>query len=230
MDLGLFFIQQANEFVVLLDGFEGLDKDGLSAGTGAVDDALDAAFLLDFHRDHETLAADGDQFILHGATFGEFAKVAAQRFLDLPFLLLDLAANAAQFGRSAIVERAVGQNLVVERAQEDGEILDAAGERDDGGPIGAHRGGRLTHDLAPLRGAVGDEDDVANFGGFKSGSADAGFLNQRLDFGKAGKFETSADTAVLADFRGELLLGLNPCVVERGLNSATRRWPGGEEV
>src|SRR3977135_4635216 len=31
MDLGLFFIQQAHEFVVLLDGFERLNEDGLSA-------------------------------------------------------------------------------------------------------------------------------------------------------------------------------------------------------
>ena len=70
MDLGLFFVQQANQFVVLLDGFQRLDKDGLSAGTGSVDYALDAAFLLDFDGDHEAFAADGDQFILHGAAFG----------------------------------------------------------------------------------------------------------------------------------------------------------------
>src|SRR5277367_6619912 len=37
MHLELFFIQQADEFVVLLDGFEGLDEYGLSAGTGSVD-------------------------------------------------------------------------------------------------------------------------------------------------------------------------------------------------
>ena len=40
MDLRLFFIQQTDEFVVLLDRFEGLDEDCLSAGTCAVDDAL----------------------------------------------------------------------------------------------------------------------------------------------------------------------------------------------
>ena|SRR5664279_4735012 len=100
MDLGLFFIEQPDEFVVLLDGFERLDEYGLSAGTGAVDYALDAAFLLDFHRDDETLAADGDEFVLDGAAFGEFPQVAAQRFLDLTLLLLDLTANAVQFGRA----------------------------------------------------------------------------------------------------------------------------------
>jgi len=32
MDLGLFFIQQADQVVVLLDGFERLHEDGLPAG------------------------------------------------------------------------------------------------------------------------------------------------------------------------------------------------------
>src|SRR5260221_760389 len=96
MNLGLFFIQQADEFVVLLDWFERLEQEGLSAGTCAVDDSLHAAYLLDFYPDDETLAADGDEFILHGAAFGKFAQVAAQRFLDLTLLLFGLAANAAQ--------------------------------------------------------------------------------------------------------------------------------------
>ena len=30
VNLGLFFIEQANEFIVLLDGFEGFDEDGLA--------------------------------------------------------------------------------------------------------------------------------------------------------------------------------------------------------
>src|ERR1700732_4871929 len=107
MDLGLFFIAQSDKFVVLLDGFERLAKDSLSAETGAVDDARHAAFLSDFHRDHETLAADGDQFVLHGAAFGEFAEVAAQRFLNLTLLFFAVAANTAQLGGRAIVERAV---------------------------------------------------------------------------------------------------------------------------
>src|SRR5208282_2439368 len=175
VNLGLFFIQQAHQFVVLLDGFERLDKHGLSAGTGTVNHALHSAFLFDFYRDYEALAADGDQFVLHGAAFGEFPQVAAQRVLDLPLLLLDLAANAAQFGRSAIVERAVGQNFVAERAQERSEILDAGGKRGYRGPLGTHRSGRLTHDFAPLGSAVGDEHNIADLAGFKGSSGNAGF-------------------------------------------------------
>ena len=236
MDLALFFIQQAHQFVILLDGFERLDKHGLSAGTGAVHHALHAAFLLDFYRDDEALAADGDQFVLHRAAFGEFPQVAAQRFLDLALLLLDLAANAAQFGRRAIVERAVGQNLVAERAQEAGEVLDAGGKRGHGGPLGAHRGGRLAHDFAPLGSAVGDQHNVADLSGLKSGSADARLLDQLSDFGQAGEFETSADAAILADFGRELLLRLNPGAIERRQKfrdaalAQRRRGVAGEQV
>ena len=50
--------------------------------TGAVDHALHAPALLGLHGNDEALAADGDEFVLHGAAFGEPAQVAAQRFLD----------------------------------------------------------------------------------------------------------------------------------------------------
>ena len=72
----------------------------------------------------------------------------------------------------------------------------------------------MTHDFAPLRCAVGNEDDIADLGGFESGSGDAGFLDQPLDFGQSGEFETSADAAIFADFRCELLLGFNPCAIK----------------
>ena len=70
VNLGQFFVEQAHQFVVLLDRFEGFDEYGLAAGTGAVDHALHAALLLDFYGDDEALTADGDQFVLHGAAFG----------------------------------------------------------------------------------------------------------------------------------------------------------------
>src|SRR5208282_2012174 len=236
MNLGLFLIEQADQFVVLLDGFERLDEDRLSAGTGAVHDALYASFLLNFDWDNETLAADGDQFVLHGAAFGEFPQVAAQRVLDLALLLLDLAANAAEFRGSAIVERAVGQNLVVERAQEAGEVLNAVGKRSHGAPIAAHGGRRLTHDFAPLCGPVGNKDNVADLAGFESGPGNAGFLDQLFDFGQAGEFKASADTTILADFGRELLLGFNPRAIERRQKfrdaalSQRRRGVAGEQL
>ncbi len=141
VNLGQFFFQQAHEFVVLLDGFQGLDEDGLAAGTGAVDDSLHAAFLLDLHGDDEAFAADGDEFVLHGAAFGEAAEISTERFLNRAALFFDLAADAGQFGRGFVFERAVGLNLVAEVAQEFGEVDDLIGERADAVPVGAHAGG-----------------------------------------------------------------------------------------
>ena len=82
VDLGQFVIQQPHQFVVLFDRLQRLDKYGLPAGTGAVDDALHPALLLDFDRDNEAFAADRDQFILHRAAFRQPSQIAAQRFLD----------------------------------------------------------------------------------------------------------------------------------------------------
>ena len=143
MNLAELFFEQADQFVVLLDGFQRLDEDGLAAGAGAVDHALHAAFLLDFDGDDEALAADGDQFVLHRAAFGEAAKISAERFLDGAALLFDFAADAGEFGRGFVFERAVGLNLVAEAAQEFGEVGDLGRERADSAPLRSHGGGRL---------------------------------------------------------------------------------------
>src|ERR1700722_9094727 len=111
MNLRLFFIHQADQLVILLDGFKRLDKNRLPAGTGAVYNSLHAAFLLDFHRDHKALAANRDQFVLNRSAFGKFPEISAQRFLNLPLLLLDLAANAAELWRSAIIQRSIRKYL-----------------------------------------------------------------------------------------------------------------------
>ncbi len=125
VDLALLVFEEADEFVVLLDGFQGLDEDGLAAGAGSVDDALDAALLLGFDGDDEAVAADGDQLVLQGVAFGETAEIAAQRLLDGAALLLDFATDGGQGGRGVVVEGSVGRELVGEVAQERGEILDA---------------------------------------------------------------------------------------------------------
>ena len=150
MDLGQFVVEQANQFVILLDGLERLYEDGLSTGTGTVDHSLDAAFLLYFDRNYEALAADGDQFVLYRATFGELSQMAAERFLDLTFLFFDFAANAAEFGRSAIIERSVGEDLVAEHSQKGAEVGDAVGKCSYGDPVTPHGGRGLADNFAPF--------------------------------------------------------------------------------
>src|SRR5277367_548323 len=122
MNLGELFVEQADEFVILLDGFQGFDVDGLAAGAGAVNYALDAAFLLNFDGDDEAFAADGDEFVLHGAAFGEAAEISAEGVLDGAALFFYFAADASEFGGSVIFERAVGLNFVAEEAEEVGEV------------------------------------------------------------------------------------------------------------
>ena len=173
MNFGQLFFEQADQFVVLLDGFEGLDENGLAAGAGAVHDALHAALLFDFDGDDEAFAADGDEFVLHGAAFGEAAQISAQGFLNRAALFFDLAANAREFGGSFVVERAIGLDLVAEGAQEIGEVDDLSGESAHAAPVGLHGGGGMQTDLAPFGGAVDDQDYVADLGGFEDGSGDA---------------------------------------------------------
>src|SRR5580704_5377760 len=60
MNLGEFIVEQPYQFVVLVDGFERLNKYGLAAGTRSVNHALHAAFLLDLYRNHEALTAYRD--------------------------------------------------------------------------------------------------------------------------------------------------------------------------
>src|ERR1700686_2127820 len=118
MNLRLFVIEQAHEFVVLFDGFERLDENGLPAGTSAVNHALHAALLLDLDGNDEALAADGDQLILHRAAFGQTPQVCAKGILNPTALLFDLAANPRQFSRSMVFQRAIGLNLVAKISQE----------------------------------------------------------------------------------------------------------------
>ncbi len=98
VDLGLLFFEQADQLVVLLDGFERLDVDGLAGGAGAVDDAGDAALELAADGNDEAIAANGDEVFLRGAFDGELAQGGAQGFFDGALLALLLAADAVELG------------------------------------------------------------------------------------------------------------------------------------
>ena len=133
MDLGLFFIQQTDELVVLLDGFERLDKDGLAGGGAAVNDAGDAALELGFDGDDETLAADGDEVLvrgLGGTLFAQGTGGAAEGGLDGAVLLFHGPADAAKLGAGVVRERAIGLDFAAQGAEKAGE---RRGEAANGG-------------------------------------------------------------------------------------------------
>ena len=90
----LLFVEQADEFVILIDRLERLDIYGLAAAAGAVHHTRDAAFELCLHRNDEALAANRDEVFLCRALAGEAAQRLAQTALDGALLTLDLAADA----------------------------------------------------------------------------------------------------------------------------------------
>src|SRR5581483_7019653 len=108
MDLGLFVVEQARELVVLLDGFHGLEIDGLAAGAGAVQDAAALTLELGFDGDDEALAAHGDEVALCAAAFAELGERFAQALFDDAVLACDGAADVRELWAGVIGERAVG--------------------------------------------------------------------------------------------------------------------------
>ena len=78
MNLSLLFLQQSHELVILLNGFQRLDKDGLPARTRAVNYTLHPPLLLGLYGYNETLTPNGDQFLLNRSAFGQSAQICAQ--------------------------------------------------------------------------------------------------------------------------------------------------------
>src|SRR5215470_5555397 len=78
VNLGLLFIKQSNQVVVLLDRLQWLDEHGLPARTRAVHHALHAPLLFDFYRNDEALATYRDQLVLDRTAFSQAAQIAAQ--------------------------------------------------------------------------------------------------------------------------------------------------------
>ena len=150
MDLGLLFIEEAHQFVVLFDGFKRLDEHGLAAGRRAVSHALHAAALLDLDRNDEAVSADGDQFVLHGAVVGEAAQIRLERSLDSAALALDVAADAGQLGRGVVVKRAVRQDLVVKIAEQLVKVSDLLRQLADRLPLIVNGRRGIERGSAPL--------------------------------------------------------------------------------
>ncbi len=123
--LGLLLVEQADEFVVLLDRLERLDIYGLAAAAGAVHHTRDAALELCLHRDDEALAANRDEVFLRRALAGEAAQRLAQAALDGALLPLDLAADAAQIGRGIVIQGAVRVDARPQRAQQRRKLVAA---------------------------------------------------------------------------------------------------------
>src|ERR1044071_6845282 len=216
-DFGLLFFQKADKIVVLLNGLKGLDEHGLSAGACAVNHAIDALALLSLDGDDEALSADGDKFVLDGAAFCQTPQIAAQRFLDGALLFFDVAPDAGELGGGAIVKRAVRLDLVAEVAQQQGEVCDLLGERQHADPVRLDGVRRMEGHLPPFGGFIDEQDEVANLLDLQRRAGNARFGQKIVCVEEAGEVEASTGGVKAARFVGKLLLVVDPCAIERGL-------------
>jgi hypothetical protein len=91
-------------------------------------------------------------------------------------------------------------------------------------------------DLAPLGGAIGEQEQIANLDDLQRGSGDACLVDQLRRIEQTVEVETSSGPQVSAQLFGELLLALDPLAVTRGrelhhpLMSERRGGVDGEEL
>ncbi len=111
MNLGLLFFDEADQLVVLLDGFKRLDVDCLARRTGAVNHARDAPLQLGADGNDEAVAANGDEVFLRSAVAGKLAQGGAKAFFNEALLALLIATDAAEFGGGVVGEGAFGLDL-----------------------------------------------------------------------------------------------------------------------
>src|SRR6185369_1364161 len=135
VDFCLFFFEQPDEIVILLDSLHRLDENRLPGRTGAVHDPRHSSPLLDLHGNHETLAANCDQLFLNRTAFGEPSQMALQTLLNLALLLFGFTSDASEFWRCAVVQRSIRQQLVAEVSKQFREIDDARRELRNRRPV-----------------------------------------------------------------------------------------------
>lgn len=174
-----------------------------------MDNSIHLFLLLNFYWDHETLAANGDEFILHRAAFCQPAHVPAQGLLNLAFLFLNFAADARELGRGFVVEGSVRKYLVFEKSQQRREVGNLRAKflyRRP--PLRQARWGML-RGFAPLGGPVNYNQNVAQFDGFQRGSANASLAEQRAGVQQSVELEARTASKETAHFIGELVLALD---------------------
>ena len=76
---------------------------------------------------------------------------------------------------------------------------------------------RVQRHFSPFRSFVDEQDEVANLLDFERGAGNARFGQKVVRVEEAGEFEATAGGVEAARFVGKLLLLVDPCAVERGL-------------
>jgi hypothetical protein len=221
----LFFVEEANEFIVLLDGLEGFNEDGLARGGRTVDDSGHLTLELGLDWDDKTIAADGNEVVLSAPAFSQATERLAETLFDRAMLAFHGAADAAEFGRCVVVEAAIGFNLATQEAEERGQIVveERGRELGDTGPVVAVTVGRRGDEVAPCGDAFDDGEKVAYLVRFKGGTVDASFVEEWGGIEEATELEAATAGKHGAQLGGALLLLVDPPGVGAGFK---RKHPG----
>jgi hypothetical protein len=237
VDFGLFFVEEANQLIVLLDGLEGFDEDGLTGGGRTVNDAGNLPFELGFDGYDEAVTPNCDEVILGAAAFGEAAERFAEAFFDSAMLALHRAADTAELVRGVVVEGAVRFDFATKETEDRSQVVVEQWGRElgDAGPVVTGRVRRRAEEIAPGGDVFDDIQEMENLQSLKCGAIDAGFVKEIGGIEEAGEAETAATGEHGPNLSGTLLLFVNPGKVGgrvegEGPGSAKRRGSAGGDV
>ena len=224
VDLALLFVEQSLQLVVLLDGFERFHEYSLPGRGGPVNDAGNLAAKLRLHRNHEALAAHGDQIFLGGAFRRQRAQRFAQALLNDAMLALQRPPDAAQFVRGVVGERAIGLDLAAQGFQQRREVVRGQwrGKRRDAGPVAITPGIGLQQ-RAPGRRALNHGQQRIDLRAFKGDAFEPCLVQQVRRIEQAVEVERAAAGEEVANLRGAPLLDVDPRRVRARLQ---RQHPG----
>ena len=224
MNLGLLFIEQTHELVVLLDGFKRLDEHGRAARRRAVNDTWNAALELRLDRDDEALAAHGDDVFLRAAFLAQAVGGLAQAGLDGAMLRFHGPTNALQLRAGLVGERAVRLDLAAQGPQRGAEIegQQGLGEGADSLP---QPPARVTcrHERPPGRDAFRYFEQRQDFERLERRTRDARLFEQRLRVEEPVKIEAAAARKKGPHLRRPGLLPDDPAEIGRGRQRQGKR-------
>jgi len=151
MHLGLLFIQQPHQLVVLFNRLQRLNKHRLPARARTMHHAADLALELRLHWNHKPFAANSNQRILRTARFRKLRQRTPQAVFNRTMLPLHRPANPSQLRRRIIAQASIGFNLPTQKPQQISQIMRQQRSRKllHRRPLPIHRSRRRKHRLPP---------------------------------------------------------------------------------
>src|ERR1700754_4693601 len=149
---------------------------------------------LGFNRNNETVTAYSDEVFLSTASFAQAAQRFAETLFNRAMLTFHGTANAAKLRRGVIVEAAVRFDLATQVTKERDKIVVEKWGRKllDTRPLVADTTGSGAEQIPPGSDSLNNFEEIADLGGFKGSSVDAGLVQKRGGIKEAVKLEAAA--------------------------------------